>query len=124
MQNAVLRDVGLLLLRIGASVTMMTHGYGKLQMLINGDEFGDPLGLGATPSLFLATIGEFVCPILVIFGFKTRWAAIPTAATMAVAFFIVHASDPFQRKELPLLYLIIFVSIILLGPGKYSADRK
>lgn len=124
MPNAVLRDVGLLLLRIGASVTMMTHGYGKLQMLINGDEFGDPLGLGATPSLFLATIGEFVCPILVIFGFKTRWAAIPTAATMAVAFFIVHASDPFQRKELPLLYLIVFVSIILLGPGKYSADRK
>lgn len=124
MQNALLRDIGLLLLRIGASVTMMTHGYGKLQMLINGDEFGDPIGLGATPSLFLATIGEFVCPILIIFGFKTRWAAIPTAITMAVAFFIVHSSDPFQRKELPLLYLIVFVSIILMGPGKYSVDRK
>lgn len=124
MQNALLKDLGLLLLRIGASITMMTHGYGKLQMLINGDEFGDPIGLGATPSLFLATIGEFVCPILIIFGFKTRWAAIPTAITMAVAFFIAHASDPFQRKELPLLYLIVFVSIILLGPGKYSVDRK
>ncbi|WP_149275726.1 DoxX family protein [Pareuzebyella sediminis] len=124
MQNALVRDVGLLLLRIGASITIMTHGYGKLQMLLNGDEFGDPIGLGAMPSLFLATLGEFVCPILIIFGFKTRWAAIPTAITMMVAFFIVHASDPFQRKELSLLYLIVFVSIILLGPGKYSVDRK
>jgi putative oxidoreductase len=124
MQNALFKDIGLAILRIGASALMMTHGYGKLQMLIDGAEFGNPLGIGATPSLFLAVIGEFVCPILIIFGFKTRWAAVPTAITMAVAAFIVHGSDPFQKKELALLYLIVFVAIILLGPGKYSADRK
>lgn len=124
MQNAVLKDIGLAVLRIGASAGMLTHGYGKLQMLIDGAEFGNPIGIGSTPSLFLAVIGEFVCPILIIFGFKTRWAAIPTVLTMAVAFFIVHAADAFQKKEKALLYLIMFVAIILLGPGKYSVDRK
>jgi len=124
MQNSLLKDLGLAVLRIGASAAILTHGYGKLQMLINGAEFGNPIGIGATPTLFLAVIAEFVCPILLILGFKTRWVAVPPAITMAVAFFIVHAADAFQKKEKALLYLILFVAIILLGPGKYSIDRR
>lgn len=124
MQNTLLKDIGLAVLRIGASVAMLTHGYEKLQMLIDGAEFGNPIGIGSTPSLFLAVIGEFVCPILIIFGFKTRWAAVPTTVTMAVAFLIVHGADAFQKKEKALLYLIIFIAIILLGPGKYSVDKR
>ena len=58
----------------------------KISKLIGGNfEFGDPIGIGATPSLFLAVIGEFVCPILIIVGFKTRWATVPTIITMLVA---------------------------------------
>ncbi|MBC6998413.1 DoxX family protein [Cytophaga sp. FL35] len=124
MNNSLLKDIGLAVLRIGASAFMLTHGYGKLQMLINGAEFGNPLGIGSTPSLFLAMIGEFICPILIIFGFKTRWAAIPVIITMAVAAFIVHGADPFQRKEMALLYLVAFVAIALAGPGKFSVDRR
>ena len=124
MNNSLLKDIGLAVLRIGASTFMLTHGYGKLQMLINGAEFGNPLGIGSTPSLFLAMIGEFICPILIIFGFKTRWAAIPVIITMAVAAFIVHGADPFQRKEMALLYLVAFVAIALAGPGKFSVDRR
>ncbi|MBT9189366.1 DoxX family protein [Zobellia russellii] len=124
MSNSLLKDIGLALLRIAASAMMAVHGYGKLQMLINGVEFGDPIGMGSTPSLFLAVLAELVCPILIIFGFKTRWAAIPTAITMAVAAFIVHGADPFQKKELALIYFVIFVAITLLGPGKYSVDKR
>ena len=124
MQMSGFKDIGLALLRIGAAALMLTHGYGKLQMLISGDEFADPIGIGATPSLFLVAIAEFVCPLLIIFGFKTRWAAIPPAVTMAVAFFIVHNADAFQKKEKALLYLIIFIAIIFLGPGKYSVDKR
>jgi putative oxidoreductase len=104
---------------------MLTHGIPKFQKLISGNlEFGDPLGIGSTPSLFLAIIGEFVCPLLVIIGFKTRWSAMPTVITMAVAAFIVHGADPFKDKEKALLFLILFITIILLGPGKYSIDKK
>ncbi len=125
MKNSLQNNIGLAFLRIGASGLMLTHGIPKFQNLISGNlEFGDPLGIGSTPSLFLAIIGEFICPLLVIIGFKTRWSAMPTVITMAVAAFIVHGGDPFKDKEKALLYLILFIAIILLGPGKYSIDKK
>jgi putative oxidoreductase len=125
MKNSLQINIGLALLRISASAMMLTHGYPKFQKLLSGDfEFGDPIGLGASPSLFLAIIGEFICPILIIIGFKTRWAAIPTVITMAVAAFVVHANDPFGTKEKALLYLVMFLVVVLLGPGKYSIDKK
>jgi putative oxidoreductase len=96
-----------------------------LQKLLGGDfQFADPIGIGPTPSLFLTTIGEVICPILVIIGFKTRWASLPVVIVMAVAAFIVHGADPFGKKELALMYLAVFVVIMLLGPGRYSIDKK
>ena len=125
MKNNLQINLGLALLRISASAMMLTHGYPKFQKLLSGDfEFGDPIGLGPSPSLFLAIIGEVICPILVPIGRKTRWAAIPTVITMAVAAFVVHADDPFGTKEKALLYFVMFLVIALLGPGKYSVDKK
>lgn len=125
MKNSLKTDLGLALLRILPSVMLLTHGIPKFQKLLAGDfEFGDPIGIGATPSLFLAVIGEFICPILLIIGYKTRWAAVPPAIVMLVAGFIVHASDPFNVKEKAFLFLSFFIVIMLLGPGRYSIDKK
>ncbi len=125
MKNPLLRDIGLAFFRITVSAMMLTHGYPKLMKLISGNfEFGNPLGLGAAPSLFLAVIGEFVCPVLIIIGLRTRLAAIPAAFTMLVAAFVVHAHDPFGTKEKAMLFLVCFITIALLGPGKFSLDRK
>jgi len=126
MKNTLLKDIGLALLRIGASAMLLTHGIPKFQKLIGGGEieFGDPIGIGPVPSLFLAVVGEFICPLLIIIGYKTRWASIPSAITMAVAVFIVHDSDPFGKKEKALLFLLIFIVIMFLGPGRYSLDKK
>ncbi|HLT52213.1 MAG TPA: DoxX family protein [Arenibacter sp.] len=120
-----MKDFGLLLLRVGSSILMLTHGVPKFLQLIQGNfEFGDPLGIGQAPSLILATIAEFICPILVIIGLKTRWFSVPIILTMLVAAFIVHASDPLGVKEKAFLFLVSFTSILLVGPGKYSFDRK
>ncbi|WP_343486205.1 DoxX family protein [Allomuricauda sp. d1] len=125
MKNSNLANIGLAILRIVPSAFMLTHGIPKLQNLIAGNiEFGNPIGIGEAPTLFLAVIAEFLCPVLIIIGFKTRWATIPTIVAMVIAAFVVHAPDPFGTKELALLYLAIFVAIFLLGPGKYSIDRK
>lgn len=117
--------MGLALLRIAPAIMLLTHGIPKFQKLFNGDfEFTDPIGIGTSPSLFLTVIGEFICPILLILGFKTRWAAVPPAIVMLVATFIVHSADPFNVKEKAVLFLVFFLAIILLGPGRYSMDRK
>ncbi|MFY0625081.1 MAG: DoxX family protein [Reichenbachiella sp.] len=119
-----MNNLGLLILRVGFSALMLTHGIPKFMKLINGDfSFGDPIGIGALPTLILAVIGEVVAPVLVMIGFKTKWSTLPIIATMAVAAFVVHAGDPIGSKEKALVYLIAFVSIALFGGGKYSVDR-
>mgnify|MGYP000191587481 CR=1 FL=1 len=125
MNNSTNYNLGLLLLRVGFSGMMLTHGIPKLLKMISGDfSFGDPIGIGEPATLILAVLSEVIFPILIIIGFKTRLAAIPVIITMAVAAFIVHAADPLGRKEMAILYLIAFIVIALLGGGKYSVDRK
>ena len=117
--------LGLLLMRLGFSGLMLTHGIPKFIQLINGNfDFGDPIGIGPTASLILAVVGEFVCPILVILGIKTRISAIPVVITMIIAAFVVHAADPLGRKELALLYLIGFLVIALMGGGRFALSRN
>lgn len=104
---------------------MLTHGIPKLLNLFSGNfEFPDPIGIGATASLILAVFGEVVFPILIIIGYKTRLAAIPVIITMLIAAFVYHANDPFGIQEKSLMYLAAFLSIAILGAGKYSIDRK
>ena len=113
----------LLFMRVGFSLLMMTHGWPKFQRVLSGDTaFSDPLGFGEIPSLYLTIFAELVAPVFVIFGFKTRFFAAPIAFTMAVAAFLVHGADPLAKKEMALLYLIGFLSITLLGAGRYAID--
>tara|TARA_R110002050_G_C8880241_1_gene508752 strand:+ start:621 stop:998 length:378 start_codon:yes stop_codon:yes gene_type:complete len=125
MNNATCSNIGLLLLRVGFGGIMLTHGFPKLMKMLSGDfSFGDPIGIGEPATLILAILCEVVFPIFVIIGFKTRLSAIPVIVTMAVAAFIVHGADPFGTKEKAILFLLGFTAIALLGPGKYSIDRK
>ena len=118
-------NIGLLLLRIGFAGLMLTHGIPKLMQLLDGNfSFGDPIGIGAIASLILTVFAEAICAALVLIGFKARLACIPLIITMLVAVFIVHAADPIGKKELGIVYLVAFTAIALMGPGKYSIDRR
>jgi len=119
-------DLGLLVLRVGVSALMLTHGFPKLMQLLEGNTniVGDPIGVGPLISSILIVIGEVIAPVLVLIGLKTRLAAIPTIITMAVAAFIVHGGDPLTDKTMALLYLIAFTAIAFMGAGKISVDKK
>ena len=117
-------NFGLLLFRLGVSGAMLTHGYGKLLKVLAGDfSFGDPIGLGPTFSLILCTLAEFVAPLFLIIGWKTRWFALLASINMLVAFIIAHDGDAFAKKEKAFLYLIAFIFIYFSGAGKYSVDK-
>lgn len=118
-------DLGLLFLRIVSGAVMLTHGYPKFQKILAGDlKFGDPIGLGEIPSLYLSTFAEFLCAILVIIGLYTRLSLIPLIINMSVAFFIAHAADDFGTKEKSLLFLGMFIVIFLTGSGRFSIDNR
>uniref|UniRef100_UPI0040473164 DoxX family protein n=1 Tax=Algoriphagus sp. TaxID=1872435 RepID=UPI0040473164 len=120
-----LQDLGLLLVRLLAGGMMLTHGIPKISRFFGEGpvKFADPFGLGPEISLGLAIFAEVGCSFLVMIGFKTRWATIPLMITMLVAVFYAHAADPFSKKELPLLFFTLFLSILISGGGRYSVDR-
>lgn len=115
----------LLILRVAFAIFMITHGYGKLVMITSGAEiqFGDPIGLGTTTSLYLTVFAEFFCSILLLLGLATRLALIPLIITMIVAVFVVHAADDFATKEMGFHFLVVYLFLLVSGPGKYSIDQ-
>jgi putative oxidoreductase len=131
---------GLLVLRVGVGVFMATHGWGKLQQVLDGNfKFADPIGIGPTASLLLLTGAEFFGALFVALGLATRYAAAALAFAMGVAAFVAHGNDPwsmetavkayfakesetFSSKEPALLYLIPFLALVFTGAGRYSLD--
>ena len=116
-------SVLLLVMRIVIGVLFMSHGVAKWAAFETlAMTFPDPLGVGSTISLLLVIFAEVVCSVGFILGAAYRLCLIPMIATMAVAFFVIHAGDPFVHRELSLMYLVIFVIMFFAGPGYLSFD--
>lgn len=119
------KDFMTLLLRVAAGLLLIiSHGFPKFQALTSGQpvQFLDFMGMGATASMTLSMFAEFICASFVVLGLFTRIAAIPVIINLSVIVFHVHGSDPLVVKELPILYLVSFVAILFMGPGKHSLD--
>lgn len=118
-------DLGLLVARLGLGLTMFfAHGLMKIQNFSSlSERFLDFLGIGSTMSLILAISAEVGGALLVAVGLFTRLGAFLLINTMAVAFFVAHAADPFARKELPFIFLIGFIVLFIAGPGRYSLQN-
>jgi putative oxidoreductase len=123
------QNATLLLMRVlFGGLIALGHGWGKLVGFSQGaSSFPDPLGMGSHLSMAAAVFAEFFCGLLLILGLLTRPAAFVLAFNMAVAAFVVHASDPFfmppvPAKEPAFLYLAGFACLALFGPGRYSLD--
>ena len=117
-------SLGLLLLRVAIGGMMLVHGLPKLMNLLSGSiEFADPLGLGPQLSLVLAVGAEVGCSLLLIFGLFTRLATLPLIVTMTVAVLIIHADDPYSKKEMALLYLVPYLTLLFSGAGQFSLDQ-
>ena len=117
--------MGIFFLRLGVGFSMIWfHGLPKLLNFgENVQTFHDPIGMGRALSLSLAVFAEFFCSILLIWGILTRLASIPLLVTMLTAAFIVHGDSPWRQRELALLYALIYLVLILTGPGKISIDH-
>lgn len=117
-------NAGLTLLRIFAGVALAAaHGLGKLppsEQFVSGvTNLGFP-----APSLFAwaASLAEFLGGAFLALGLFTRISSFFVAFTMATAAFGVHLNDPFQKKELALLYFFIAFCFMLKGAGDWSLD--
>ncbi|HPS25917.1 MAG TPA: DoxX family protein, partial [Bacteroidales bacterium] len=114
--NPSFTDFALLLFRVLIAVFLFVHGLSKLTEFSTLKEtFPDPLGIGSTLSLVAILAAEVGCTVLVAIGLFTRLAAIPVIFGMFMAAFFIHGTDPFQVKELSLLYMGLFTVLLISG---------
>ncbi|MEI2759255.1 MAG: DoxX family protein [Bacteroidia bacterium] len=119
----VIKEYTLLFFRVGISVLMIYgHGYGKLLKLFSGEDiqFADPIGLGVKASFYLVVFAEVLCSVLIMFGLKTRLAAMVLVVNMFVAAVEMFTKNNFP--ELALMYLLSYLLILIFGAGKFSVD--
>lgn len=112
----------ILALRVFFGVLFFTHGLDKM---INfntlSETYPSVLGFGSYMTLMVSIFCEFACSLFLIAGLMERIVLLPMIASMAVAFFDIH-DGMFPEGELSLIYLILFVVLLLTGPGRYSVD--
>jgi len=115
-----------LLLRVSlGSMMLFGHGLDKLSHFSDKvDKFPDPLEIGSSLSLSIATFTEFFCALAIIIGIWTRYASTLVMLTMGTAAFIFHGDHPFKTKELAMVYFFGFLAVSLMGPGKFSVDQQ
>lgn len=118
-------DIGPAALRIFTGLSMaLAHGINKMppsEQFVDGVEgLGFPLPIVMA---WAAALSEFLGGLMLAAGLLTRFASVMIIGTMAVAAFMVHASDPYNVKEMALLYGIIAVAFAFKGAGRYSIDR-
>ncbi len=129
------RELGLLLLRVGLGVMFVIHGAPKI---MGGPETWTALGK-ATSSVgihflpifwgFMAACAECFGGLFLILGLFFRPACILLGITMTVAA-MMHLSmlkpgtNFMSVVAHPIEMAIVFYSLILIGPGKYSVDKS
>lgn len=116
-------NVALLLMRLTLGILMMNSGYQKLVHF--GEMQGKMmnfLGLGSTVSLALLVFAEFFCSMFLILGLFTRLAAIPLIIATCVMVFKAHHGDVFGEGQMATHYLMGYLVLLLIGPGRVSVD--
>lgn len=125
------KDEGLLMLRIGMGSMMMYHGLPKIVGGVAGwVKVGAAMqfiGISFAPAFwgFMAASSEFFGGVLIILGLATRLACAMVTVTMtvAVAMKLGTGAGLFGASQ-ALENGIVYLSLLVAGPGKYSLDEK
>lgn len=123
------KDTGLLILRVGLGAMFLTHGAPKM---FAGPEMWAKLGMAMgnigihfLPVFwgFMASFSEFAGGLFLMLGLFTRPACALLAFTMSIAsIFHFSRGDGLKGASHAIENGIVFLSLILIGPGKYSLD--
>ena len=120
--------LALLIVRIGIGIAFMVHGFPKLFM---GGAVGLSKGLaaagipGGVGAAYLAALAEFLGGMTLIAGVLFRPTTVVLAFTMLVALiFHLNHGDKFVTYSHALESGILFVSLTIAGPGKFSVDHR
>ncbi|ANH74658.1 doxX family protein [Ralstonia insidiosa] len=118
--------MGLLFLRVtGSALLFYVHGLPKvLHYSQELTRIEDPFHLGAAPTLLLAILSETIGPLLIALGVLTRLACLPIIFLLLVALLVVHREWSIADGQFGWMLLIIFTTVLIAGPGRFSLFPK
>lgn len=124
------QDFGLLLLRVGVGAMMIWHGFPKLK---GGPELWEKIG-GAMANYglhdfprfwgFMAGFTESVGGLLFILGFLFRPACAFLVFMMITAAMQSYGSGGMKMASHAIELGIVFLSMFIIGPGRFSIDKR
>ena len=128
--------VGTFLPQLGLRILLAYEFFGAGIKKFNGenwfekvkDNFPFPFNIVPTDiSWFLATWSELIGAAGLLLGLATRFWAFSLIILDIVAWYSVHAGNGYNVCDngfkLPLIYLIMFLPLLFMGPGKASLDH-
>lgn len=123
-QSATSIHVALLVLRVTIGIMMLKHGIPKIKKLLSPEPviFFKTFGLSERNSMITAAFVEVFFSLLLILGLLTQVAVIPLLSTMIIAAFYTLKSQPYDKREVPILFLLIYITILFSGGGEFSLD--
>jgi putative oxidoreductase len=118
-------DMGMLLLRVAATLEIaIVHGFKKIGIgVAQAENIPNPLHFPEIFNNLFAISANIVFPFFVLIGLFTRLATLPVLAVTLTGYFVVHWHDALLEKDTPFIYSLIFLTILIFGPGKYSVDK-
>lgn len=121
-----LQPVALLAARLYVAKVFFAAGLTKLQdwdttLFLFEEEYSVPL-LPFELAAWLATAGEIVLPLLLVFGLATRFGALGLSVVNIVAVISLEAIAP-AALTLHLLWGVLLAQILIWGAGALSLDR-
>jgi putative oxidoreductase len=121
--SSVSGDVGLLVLRMFAGLSLaLAHGMAKLPPSTRFMAGVEGLGLPSWAA-WLSGFAETFGGLALAAGLGTRLSALIVMCNMSVAAFLQHRADPYQVKELALLFLAVATLFLFVGGGRFAFDR-
>ena len=124
-------DIGLLILRILIGIMMIIHGslkyIGGSETMTKVGSAASHLGIDTGHTLlgYMAASMEVLGGIMILLGLFFTPGALMLVMVLAVAAFMkISTEAPFSSFSHPLEMGFVFLSLMFIGPGKYSFDHK
>jgi putative oxidoreductase len=119
-------SAGLLVLRLFVGLAIfLKHGIEKLTGYSTMvQHFPNLMHIGPHAGLAYALLSDGICSLLLVLGLATRPAALISLINLTVAFLLVHHAAFLRNDhaELVLMYMGAVLTLLIAGPGRYSAD--
>lgn len=120
-------DFGILIIRLFIGLRII---YGSFDNIISWNrmmEFSNFLEVNNLPlpifCAILSVYAQFICAILILIGYKTRFAAFILVFNFIVAIVIVHSNDSIEVMTPALAMLFISFGLLFTGAGKWAIEK-